>query len=77
MSKHLMLQDLTPQQVADKWQVSSTMVTKLLRSGQLKGFRIGTCWRIRSEDMLDYEAAHMAELRPDSSGSRQVVTQIV
>lgn len=42
---------LTPEQVAEKLQMSVLTVTNYLRKGDLSGVKIGRVWRIRQEDL--------------------------
>lgn len=44
----------TPQQVADYLQVDFRTVYGLLRSGKLKGVKVGRVWRVRPEDVESY-----------------------
>jgi excisionase family DNA binding protein len=44
-------QVLTPEQVAEELQVSVRTVMSFLRSGRLKGFRVGRLWRIKASDL--------------------------
>jgi excisionase family DNA binding protein len=45
---------LTPEQVAELLQINRQTVMKRLRSGALKGFRLGKHWRIRATDLDAY-----------------------
>lgn len=47
---------LTPEQIATRLQVSDQTVYNLLRSGHLRGTRIGRLWRIRSGDLESFLA---------------------
>jgi excisionase family DNA binding protein len=42
---------LTPQQVAERLQVTVQTVVRWLRKGQLKGSKLGRLWRITEEDV--------------------------
>jgi excisionase family DNA binding protein len=42
---------LTPEQVADRLQISRVTVMDYLRKGRLKGHRVGKFWRIKEEDL--------------------------
>ena len=42
---------LTPEQVADRLQISRGTVMDYLRKGRLKGHRVGKLWRIKEEDL--------------------------
>ena len=48
----LIMSLLTVKEVADKLRISTRVVQKLLREGELKGYKIGKVWRI---DYRDYE----------------------
>lgn len=41
----------TPEQVAEHLQVSLKTIMLYLRSGKLKGFKVGRLWRIRERDL--------------------------
>lgn len=38
--------DMTPDQVADDMQVNKETVLRLLRAGELKGYKVNRSWRI-------------------------------
>jgi excisionase family DNA binding protein len=42
---------LTPDQVAERLQISRVTVMDFLRKGRLKGHRVGRLWRIKEEDL--------------------------
>lgn len=44
---------LTPDQVAEKLQVSKKTVERMLHAGQLKGYKLGRLWRISEENVQD------------------------
>ena len=48
---------MTPQEVADEFDISLTTVYNLLRSGKLPGFKIGKKWFILREkvEMMVYQ----------------------
>ncbi len=48
---------LTPQQVAKRFQVSERTVTKWLRKGHLRGFKLGKEWRVSAPDLAFLEAS--------------------
>jgi excisionase family DNA binding protein len=48
MAEHKLL---TPEQVADRLQISRVTVMDYLRKGRLKGHRVGRLWRIKEEDL--------------------------
>jgi excisionase family DNA binding protein len=41
----------TPEQLAEQWGVTRHTVLTYLRTGKLKGFKIGRFWRIREHDL--------------------------
>lgn len=41
----------TPEQLAEQWRVTRHTVLTYLRTGKLKGFKVGRCWRIRECDL--------------------------
>ena len=41
----------TPEQLAKQWGVARTTVLTYLRTGKLKGFKIGRFWRVRARDL--------------------------
>ena len=55
----------TPQTLAEKWGCSKDLVYDLLRSGKLRGFKLGRDWRISDEARLEYERS------PEHSTSTQ------
>ena len=46
---------LTPREVAEIYQVKITTVREWLKSGKLKGFRIGGLWRIPPSEVKGQE----------------------
>ncbi|WP_410795980.1 helix-turn-helix domain-containing protein [Palleronia sp. LCG004] len=46
---------LTPEILANRWQCSAETVRQLVRSGQLRGFRVGRMIRIPVDAVEDYE----------------------
>ena len=42
---------LTPEQVAERLQISRVTVMDYLRKGRLKGHRVGRLWRIKEENL--------------------------
>jgi excisionase family DNA binding protein len=42
---------LTPDQVAERLQISRVTVMDFLRKGRLKGHRVGRLWRIKEDDL--------------------------
>jgi len=45
---------LTPEQAAEKLKVSIITVRRLLKNGNLNGFKIGRRWRIDESDLRKY-----------------------
>ncbi len=61
MSKgHRMIEDtlLTPDQVAERLQLQERTVTRWLRTGYLRGFKLGKEWRVSSEDLRSFIDHH-------------------
>lgn len=48
------IKTLTPEHVAERLAVSPLTVRKWLRSGKLKGIKIGRLWRITERDFQDF-----------------------
>ncbi len=46
---------LTPGQVAQQLQVNERTVTKWLRRGYLRGFKIGKEWRVSARDLENFQ----------------------
>jgi excisionase family DNA binding protein len=45
---------LTPEQVAERLQISRWTVMDYLRAGKLKGYKVGRLWRIKEQDLEDF-----------------------
>ncbi len=45
---------LTPGQVAERLQLQERTVTRWLRTGYLRGFKLGKEWRVSSEDLRSF-----------------------
>ncbi len=61
MSKdHRMIEDalLTPGQVGERLQLQERTVTRWLRTGYLRGFKLGNEWRVSSEDLRSFIEHH-------------------
>ncbi len=61
MSKdHRMIEDalLTPVQVAERLQLQERTVTRWLRTGYLRGFKLGKEWRVSPEDLRSFIEHH-------------------
>ena len=55
----------TPEQVAERWGISAPSVRKMLRTGTLKGFKVGTSsdkaqWRVTLAEIERYEREGVA-----------------
>ena len=51
---------LTLRQVATRLDVSDRAVLELLSAGTLKGQKVGSQWRFRTEDVEEYETSQAA-----------------
>ncbi len=49
---------LTPAQVADRPQIHERTVTRWLRDGYLRGFKLGKEWRIAPADLQSFMDKH-------------------
>lgn len=49
---------LTPVQVAERLQIQERTVTRWLRSGYLRGFKLGKEWRVSPEDLDAFMEKH-------------------
>ncbi len=49
---------LTPSQVAERLQLQERTVTRRLRTGYLRGFKLGKEWRVSSEDLYSFIEHH-------------------
>ena len=45
----------TVQTLASRWECSVDVIYDMLRSGKLKGFRVGNSWRIGDREIERYE----------------------
>ena len=45
---------LTPEQVAESLQISKITVMTYLRTGKIKGIKVGRLWRIQECDLRDF-----------------------
>lgn len=48
--------DLSPTEAGEIAGISRTTVTNLLKSGRLKGYEVGTHWRVTRDSLLKYMA---------------------
>lgn len=62
-----MKQLLTPKAAAEKLAVSVKTVKNLLRSGKLRGVKVGNLWRLQEEALEDY-------LKDQTHSSRPLIT---
>jgi excisionase family DNA binding protein len=66
---------LTPTQVAERLQIQETTVTRWLREGYLRGFKLGKEWRIGPTDLEEFvehqanRAHHSDQAQSDSRKS--------
>jgi excisionase family DNA binding protein len=58
---------LTPEQVADRLQISRVTVMDYLRKGRLKGHRVGKLWRVKEEDLEAFLEGSTEEDRADAA----------
>ncbi len=49
---------LTPVQVAERLQLQERTVTRWLRTGYLRGFKLGKEWRVSSKDLRSFIELH-------------------
>lgn len=45
----------TPAELAERWGCCLDLIYSLLKSGKLKGFKLGHGWRITDDARLEYE----------------------
>ena len=70
-------QRMSVKEVAAVWSVDQRTVLQLLRTGRLRGFKIGRVWRISSAAVRDYEDANrQKEVAPPPISKRRIVTRI-
>lgn len=65
---------LTPEQVAEKLQITAGTVYVWLRSGRIRGVKLGRLWRIRPADLsafLDHQARQEQSHRDDAHDLRR------
>lgn len=55
----------TPKTLAALWGCSPDVVYTLLRARKLKGFKVGSIWRITDAARAEYEAAQEEEMKLD------------
>lgn len=67
---------LTPEQVADRLQISRVTVMDYLRKGRLKGHRVGKLWRIKEQDLEAFlEGEPTAEDREDAQALDEALAE--
>jgi excisionase family DNA binding protein len=49
---------LTPTDVAERLQLQERTVTRWLRTGYLRGFKLGKEWRVSSKDLYSFIEQH-------------------
>ena len=54
----------TPEEVARKVKVERQTVYHWLSTGQLRGLRVGSTWRITEEDLLNFMTRHSRRKPP-------------
>lgn len=59
---------LTPEQVADRLQISRVTVMDSLRKRRLKGYGVGRLWRIKQADLEAFLEGSIAESQADAPG---------
>ena len=64
----------TPQELALLWQCSIDVIYDLLNHGKLIGFKVGSNWRIRHEEVLNYETDPRNRAKPAPATPRIPVT---
>jgi excisionase family DNA binding protein len=60
---------LTPAQVAERLQIHERTVTRWLREGYLRGFKLGKEWRIAPSDLMSFMDRHANQPLDTASGS--------
>jgi excisionase family DNA binding protein len=48
---------LTPEEVAERWKCEAQLVRRLLKNGNLEGFKVGSHWRILPSKLVSFEEA--------------------
>jgi excisionase family DNA binding protein len=64
---------LTPEQVADRLQISRVTVMEYLRKGRLKGHRVGKLWRIKERDLETFLEGGADEDRADAEAAEEAL----
>lgn len=54
---------LTPAQVAERLQIHERTVTRWLRDGYMRGFKLGKEWRIAPSDLQAFMESHSNQAR--------------
>lgn len=69
----------TVAELAELWRCSSDMVYSLLKSGKLRGFKLGKDWRITDEARVEYETCGGVPDVPTRipRGKKQIITRVV
>ena len=60
---------LTPAQVAERLQIHERTVTRWLRDGYMRGFKLGKEWRIAPGDLDSFMEQHANQPLDSASGS--------
>ena len=58
-------QIMTVEEVADFLKLSKITIYKLVKKGQLPGFRVGNSWRFRKDKMLEIISKQLLEIGKD------------
>ncbi len=61
---------LTPAQIAEAFQLNESTITRWLRKGRLRGFKVGKEWRVSTAD-LDAFLEEQANIPPSDRRTEQ------
>jgi excisionase family DNA binding protein len=64
---------LSPEQVAERLQVSRWTVMDYLRAGRIKGHKVGRLWRIKEQDLEAFIDSGAAEDRDDAQAAEDAL----
>lgn len=69
----------TPQELAQMWGCCVAKIYRMLRAGELKGFKLGRDWRVREDDRLEYEMKNLyvAPKRAQRAAARPAMPMII
>lgn len=51
------------QEVAERWRCHAVTLRRLAEEGKIPAFRVGHQWRMRKDDILEYERKNGASLK--------------